>query len=97
MQEYLHHFVVACNTRASAALGELASEIPRCRTDQFSWSFLPAAVRLWKLLPPGVLSGGTLSPFKSSINLCLLRTELDFLYLYFSLFCCSTACLVSWL
>ena len=47
MHKYLHHFVVASNTRASTILGELAMVIPRCRTDQFSRSFLPAAVCLW--------------------------------------------------
>ena len=46
MIEYLHHFVAARNTRASVALGELAMGIPRCRTDQVTQPFLPAAVRL---------------------------------------------------
>ena len=44
--KYLHHFVAARNTRVSAALGKLALVIPRCRTYQFSQSFLPAAVPL---------------------------------------------------
>ena len=43
MNEYLNNFVAARNTRASAALGELALVIPRCRIDQFSRPFLPAA------------------------------------------------------
>ena len=30
------------------------------------------------------------------MNLCLLRAQLDFLYLYFSCFCCSIACMASW-
>ena len=51
MNEYLHHFVAARNTRASAALDELACAILRCRTDQFGQSFLPVAVNLWNLLP----------------------------------------------
>ena len=72
--EYLHYFVAARNTKASAALDEIALLIPRCRTDQFSQSFLPAAVRLWNLLPSGVFSGGTLSYFKSAMNLCLPNT-----------------------
>ena len=42
MNEYLKHFVVARNTRISSALGELSLVIFRCRTDQFSRSFLPA-------------------------------------------------------
>ena len=49
LKEYLNHYVAARNTRTSAALGELALEIPRCKTDQFSRSFLPAALlrALW--------------------------------------------------
>ena len=43
MNEYLNQFVAARNTRALAALGELALTIPRCRTGQFNRSFLPAA------------------------------------------------------
>ena len=43
--EYLHHLVAARNIR-SAALGELAVVIPHYRTDQFSPSFQPTAVRL---------------------------------------------------
>ena len=71
---FINHFVAARNTRASAALGELALVIPCCRTaDQFSRLFLPASVGLWNLLPLSVFSGGTLSSFKSAINLYLLR------------------------
>ena len=70
--EYLHRFVATRNTRTSAALDELALMMPRCRADQFSRSFLPAAVRLLNLLPSGVFSGGTLSSFKRAMNLCLL-------------------------
>ena len=40
MNGYLNHIVAARNTRASAALGELTLVIPRCRTDQFSRSFI---------------------------------------------------------
>ena len=43
---YLNHFLAARNTRASAALGELPLVVPRCKTDQFSRSFVPAAARL---------------------------------------------------
>ena len=42
MNEYLNHFLAVLNTRASSPLGELVLVIPRCRTDQFSRSFLPA-------------------------------------------------------
>ena len=86
MSEYLNHFVTACNTRASAALDELALVIPRCRTDPFSQSFLPAVVRVWNLLPSSVLSSCSLSSFKKTMNLCIQRAYLDFRYLYFSLF-----------
>ena len=33
MHEYLHHFVATSNTRTSAALGELALMVLRCKTD----------------------------------------------------------------
>ena len=56
MNENLTHFAVARNTRASTALSELV---------------LTAAARLWNLLPSGVFSSGTLSSFKSAVNLCL--------------------------
>ena len=73
INEYLNHFVAARNVRASAALGELALMIPSCRTDEFSRSFLSAVVCLWNLLSSGVFSGGSLSSFKSDMDLCLLR------------------------
>ena len=66
--------MAAHNTRASAALGELTLVIPRCRTDQFSRSFVPAVARLRNILPSGVCTGGTLSSFKSAVNLCFLKT-----------------------
>ena len=50
INEYLNNFVTVSNTRALTALGELALVILRCRTQQFSWSFLPAAVLLWAML-----------------------------------------------
>ena len=46
MNGYLNNFVAARNIRASASPGELALVIPCCRPDQFSRSFLPAAVCL---------------------------------------------------
>ena len=42
--ECLHYLLAARNTRASAALGELALVILRGRTDQFRRLFFPAAV-----------------------------------------------------
>ena len=73
MNKYLKHLFVDRNTIASATLGKLALVIPRFRTDQFSRSFLPAANRLWNVLPSGVFSGDTLSSFKIAVNLCILR------------------------
>ena len=71
IHEYLYRFVAAHNIRASAALDELISMIPRCRSDKFRRSFRPAAVRPWNSLPLGDFSGDTLSSFKSVMNLCL--------------------------
>ena len=71
--EYLHHFAPVRSTGASAALGGLALLIPHGKTDQLSQSFLPADVRLWKLLPSCVSTSGILSSFKSFINLYLQR------------------------
>ena len=34
LHEQVHHFVTACDTRASAALGELALVILRCKSNQ---------------------------------------------------------------
>ena len=93
--EYLNRFIAARNTRASTALGELALVIPRCRTDQFSRSFLPTVVRLWKLLPSGVFSVGTLSSFKSGIKLCLLLKACLYFFIYISVsffLLCSFLC-----
>ena len=50
IHKYLHHLVAARNTRAPAALGDLALVIPHCRTAQFLRSFIPPVVRLWNLL-----------------------------------------------
>ena len=71
LHEYLHHFVAVRNTRGSVALCELALIFPCGRTDQFSRPFLPVVVRTWNLLPLDMLSVGTLSSFKSAMNLCL--------------------------
>ena len=70
VNECVHHFVEARNARALAALGEIALVIPRCITGHFSRL---AAVCLLNLLPSGVFRDGTLSSFKNTMNLCLLR------------------------
>ena len=46
MKQCPHYFVAARNTSDSAALGELALVIPRCRTDQLCRSFLPTTLYL---------------------------------------------------
>ena len=74
MNKYVNHFVAACNTRASAALGELALVISRYIIDQFSRSILLVSVRLWNLLPSGAFRGNAFSSFKSAMNSCLLKT-----------------------
>ena len=95
--EHPNNSVAAFNTRASAALCEMALAIPRCRPDQSSRSFLPALRRLWNLLPSGVISGGILRSFKSGKNLCPLRAWLEIFFIFISVsFCCSIACLVLW-
>ena len=58
-------------TRPTLALCELALAIPRCRTDPFSRSFLPAVRR--NLLPSRLFSGDNLNSIKSAMNLCLQR------------------------
>ena len=68
LRKYLHYFVTTRNTRASAAMCELALEIGR--TDLFSLSRLPIVVRLWNLLSLNGFSGGSLGSFKSAINSC---------------------------
>ena len=73
MNEYLNHFVTSRNTKASAAVGELALVIPGYRTNQFGRPFLPAAARLWNLLPSGGFCGDSLVSFKSDVTLCLQR------------------------
>ena len=53
MSEYLHHFVAARITRASAAMGELPVVLPSCRADQFSQSFLPCCLTSVELAAVG--------------------------------------------
>ena len=84
MNKYLNCFIATLNTRASAALGELSLVIPSCRANQFSRSFLSAAVCLRNLLPSSVFSNGSLRSFKRAINLCLLKAWL-YLFSLFSL------------
>ena len=75
LHEYLHHFVAARNTRASADLCDLAWVIPRCRTDQFSRSCLPVNSSLSVELAGRrmCLVVAFLSSFKSAMKLSLQR------------------------
>ena len=58
MNEYLIYFMSACNTRASAALGELTLAIARCRTYQFSHLYFSFFLLLYSL--PGIMVSGSL-------------------------------------
>ena len=49
MNKYLNYFVSDRNASTSAVLGVLTLVIPRCSTDQFSRSFLPAVGRMRSL------------------------------------------------
>ena len=73
LHKFLYHFAAIRNTRVASVQGELALINLLCRTVHFSQSFLPAALRLWNLLPSRVFNGSTLSWFKSAMNLCLRR------------------------
>ena len=69
---YLNYLVTARTTKTSAALSVYIFVIPRCRLVNLVRHFC-AAVGVWNLLPSGVFSGGTLTCFKSAMNLCLLK------------------------
>ena len=69
--------------------------ISGCRTDKFNRSRPHVACRMWKSLPTDLFSGGTLSSFKSAINLCLQMAQPDFPLFISVPFCCSIACLAS--
>ena len=84
MNEYQKHFVAARSTKASTAVGELALVIPRCRTHQFSRSFLPTAVVYGTCCRRARLEVALCS-VKSAVNLCLLMASLE-IYIYLCLF-----------
>ena len=79
MSKYLNNFVSARNTKASAALGELDM------INQFSRSFLPAALCMWNLLPSSVFSGDSLSYMKRAKTCAYWGHSLIF-PIYFNLF-----------
>ena len=47
-------------------------DVPRCRTFQFSRSFVPACVQLWNSLDEPCFAGDGVAAFKSLINHSLL-------------------------
>ena len=59
-------------TRAAVAAHDYAFEVPRCRTVQYSRSFIPWSVSLWNGLGCSAFDGVGLSGFKSSVNSLLL-------------------------
>ena len=86
MNGYVQQFVAAGYARASAAFGELALVISRCRADKFSRSFLRAAVvcgtycsRVWLVMAHWVL-------LKALWTCVYWGLSLNLLYLYFCVF-----------
>ena len=72
INEYLNHFVAACNTRASIPLGGYLW-CSRASVTQFTRSFLPAVGSCRICCRRACLRMGTLISFKSTMNLRLLR------------------------
>ena len=61
-------FVPIRNTRHAANLHSNSLNPVRCRTGQFSRSFVPCTVVLWNSLDEDVFAGGSLGSFKSKVN-----------------------------
>ena len=66
--ELPHQFLPVCVTRAAIAAHTHAFEVPRCRTVQYSRSFIPWSVSLWNDHADPVFDSGGLSGFKSRAN-----------------------------
>ena len=60
-------------TRQAVSLHEQALAPVRCRTEQFSRSFVPRSVIAWNSLDASVFAGDDLSAFKSAVNRFLLH------------------------
>ena len=65
-------FVPTRLTRRAAALHDFVLLAPRCKTVQYSRSFVPACVALWNGLDSSVFDGSNVSSFKSLVNQFLL-------------------------
>ena len=72
--ELPRQFVPVRVTRAAIAAHTHAFEVPRCRTVQYSRSFIPWSVSLWNDLDDSVFDSGGLSGFKSRANSLLLAS-----------------------
>ena len=59
--------------RGALAAHSRSFEMPRCRTVQFSHSFVQSCVRLWNGLHESVFAGEGLGDFKTSVNRFLLQ------------------------
>ena len=71
-QNYPPLLVPSRMTRCTAAMHDYVLLAPRCRTLQYSRSFVPASVTLWNSLPSNVFDGVELCDFKVLVNRSLL-------------------------
>ena len=65
-------FVPACVTRGALVAHRHSFAVPRCRTSQYSKTFVPHSVSLWNDLSDPVFDGVRLAGFKSRANFYLL-------------------------
>ena len=59
-------------TRGTQAMNGAAFSVVRCRTTQFSRTFIPYTCRRWNSLPDDVIGAGDADSFKSRANIFLL-------------------------
>ena len=59
-------------TRGAVIAHRFTYVLPRCRTSQYRWAFIPMAVSLWNDLSDPVFDGVVLAGFKSRANAFLL-------------------------
>ena len=67
----------ARNTRAAANVNSRAFTETRPRTYQYERSFIPAATKLWNVLPTHVVEIRDLQKFKSGVNNFFIRRGRD--------------------
>ena len=65
-------YVLARVTRGSLVAHRHSFAVPRCRTFQYRWTFVPDSVSLWNNLSDHVFDGVGLAGFKSITNSYLL-------------------------